>query len=108
MDQPILVQRQLNYHSVSGHLQRAQTAPMSRDDILFSNDHLKRTTSPVPGRLPPHHTQSRGINSSYSTPMSITPSSTPPLVVKGVPLTSGAAIYKQQQQQPQQHQQQQA
>ena len=103
MDQPILVQRQLHYHSVPGHLQRAQTAPMSRDDILFSNDHLKRAASPVPGRLPPE-TYSRGPNSSYSTPMSITPSSTPPLVVNGVPLTSGAALYKQQQQQPQQQQ----
>ena len=97
MDQPILVQRQLHYHPVPGHLQRAQTAPMNRDDILFSSDHLKRATSPVPGRLPP----SRGTTSSYSTPMSITPSSTPPLVVNGVPLTSGSTLHKQQlQQQP--------
>ena len=95
MDQPILVQRQLHYHSVPGHLQRAQTAPISRDDdILFSNDQLKRATSPVPGRLP-LQTHSRGTNSSYSTPMSITPSSTPPLVVNGVLLTSGAILHKQ-------------
>jgi CDC24 Calponin len=100
MDQPVLVHRQIHFPAPT-HLQRAQTSPMSRDDILYSNDQLKRATSPVPSRLPMSHT--RGTYSSSSTPL-ITPSSTPPLVVNGVPLTSGAMIHKQQQFQQQQQQ----
>jgi cell division control protein 24 len=62
--------------------------------MLFSNG-LKRATSPGPSgsRIPISH--SRGTGSSYSsTPMSITPSTTPPLVVNGIALTSGTSSNK--------------
>lgn len=99
MDQPVLVPRQMHFPQ-PGHLQRAQTAPMNRDDMMFSSDHLKRTTSPLPSRLPISH--NRGTYSSSSTPITITPSSTPPLVVNGVALTSGSTLQTQQTQQIQQ------
>lgn len=56
---------------------------MNREnDLLFSGHDLKRTTTPASVRAPP---SSNGL-ADYSSPMSITPSGTPPLVVNGVPL----------------------
>src|SRR5271170_1602759 len=97
MEQPILVQRLVpNNYPISSHLQRAQTAPMALEsEMLFPSNDLKRATSPgLPAsRMPISH--SRGTGSSYSnTPMSITPSATPPLVVNGVALTSGTTFNK--------------
>ena len=65
----------------------------NNNDLLFSDNGLKRTTSPGPnGPMLSYQNHSGG--SSYSTPMSITPSSTPPLVVNGVPLTGGTVLSK--------------
>jgi CDC24 Calponin len=71
-----------------GFLQRAQTQPMNSDsDLLYSPTDLRRTTTPA-GRGPP---SSSGA-ASYQSPMSITPSATPPLVVNGVPLVGGVQL----------------
>jgi cell division control protein 24 len=89
-DQPLMVQRAPQY-PIPGHLQRAQTTPINRDqELLFSES--KRITSPIPSRLP---VPAYNGGSAYSTPMTITPSSTPPLVVNGVPLTSGTVLNRQ-------------
>src|SRR5579859_1248197 len=93
MAEPLMVPRHQDY-PIPGHIQRAQTTPIGRgEELYFSapND-TKRATSPVPQRMP---TAGHSGNSSYSTPTGITPSSTPPLVVNGVPLTSGALLNKQ-------------
>src|SRR5579859_1834569 len=93
MAEPLMVPRQQDY-PMPGHLQRAQTTPANRvDDLFFTGaNEAKRATSPVPQKAP---TVGHSANASYSTPSSITPSSTPPLVVNGVPLTSGAVLNKQ-------------
>src|SRR5579862_6079923 len=92
---PVLVSRQPPHYPSPGHLIRAQTTPMhgGNNDLLFADNGLKRTTSPAPHG--PLHYPAHSGGSSYSTPMSITPSSTPPLVVNGVPLTSGTVLNKQ-------------
>jgi CDC24 Calponin len=94
MAEPLMVPRQQDY-PMPGHLQRAQTTPANRvDDLFFAPpNEAKRATSPVPQRLP---TVAHSAKASYSTPSSITPSSTPPLVVNGVPLTGGAVLNRQQ------------
>src|SRR5579871_2558224 len=91
---PVLVSRQPPHYPSPGHLIRAQTTPMhgGNNDLLFADNGLKRTTSPAPHG--PLHYPTHSGGSSYSTPMSITPSSTPPLVVNGVPLTSGTVLNK--------------
>src|SRR5271156_6120347 len=99
MDQPVLLQRQPNYPSSGHHLQRAQTSPMARnDDLLFTSPTSelgKRTASTSPSKIPISHSRAQNTSTSgYSTPMSITPSTTPPLVVNGVPLTHGAILHK--------------
>jgi len=94
MAEPLMVARQQDY-PIPGHLQRAQTTPIGRGDELYysaPNDGKQQVTSPVPQRM---HTVSQGGNSAYSTPLGVTPSNTPPLVVNGVPLTSGAMLNKQ-------------
>jgi len=83
---PILATRPAQY-PMPGPLQRAQTTPMNRDDLLFHGNDMKRSTSPLPSRTMSSNGHSG--QSCYSTPMSITPSGTPPLVVNGVPLTNG-------------------
>jgi hypothetical protein len=93
MAEPLMVPRQHDY-PIPGHLQRAQTTPINRAEELFfaAQNDAKRATSPVPQRMP---TVGHSGNSAYSTPLGITPSSTPPLVVNGVPLTSGTMLNKQ-------------
>jgi CDC24 Calponin len=90
MDQPILLQRQPTYPAPH-HLQRGQTAPIgSNRDPFFHPHDLKRATSPIPTRP----THSRNGPSLSSTPLGLTPSSTPPLVVNGVPLANGIAAMR--------------
>jgi len=104
---PVLVSRQPHHYPAPGHLIRAQTTPMHgashSNDLLFSDNGLKRTTSPGPNGPLLYSNQQSGASSYSTTPMDITPSTTPPLVVNGVSLTGGSMLSKpapQQQQQP--------